>query len=186
MCKLLKIMLISGGLLSGLVACANNTSLTTPDKSTVEAPASIDDSSIQSKLSAKYSNSDNFPNSNIYVDVFNRTALLTGQVKDQAQKDFAENIARGYPGVVKIYDYVDVRLPSSFSARSKDSMITAQLKTQLFGEPGVPSGGVKVVTTNAVVYMLGVVNQDQAESATRIAASVGGVDKVVTLFEYLN
>ena len=65
-------------------------------------------------------------------------------------------------------------------------MITAQLKTQLFGEPGVPSGGVKVVTTNAVVYMLGVVNQDQAESATRIAASVGGVDKVVTLFEYLN
>ncbi len=183
--KLLTILLCSGSLLGAVVGCANS-SLTTPDKSTPDAPASIDDSSIQSKLSYKYSNSDNFPDSNIYADVFNRTLLLTGQVKDQAQKDFAENIARGYPGVNKIYDYLEFRLPASFSAKSKDSMITTQVKTQLFGEPGVPSGGIKVVTTNAVVYLMGVVNQNQAESATRIAASVGGVDKVVTLFEYLN
>ena len=35
----------------------------------------------------KYGNSDNFPDSNIYVDVFNKSVLLTGQVKDDAQNN---------------------------------------------------------------------------------------------------
>ncbi len=144
----------------------------------------MDDNSIQTNLSAKYSNSDNFPNTNIYVNVFNKQVLLTGQVKDQAQKDFAQNIAMGYPGVVKIYNYLDIRLPSSFSAQSKDSSITSQLKTQMLFTRGVPSNSIKVDTTNAVVYMMGMVTQQEAESAASVAARVGGVDKVVTLFDY--
>lgn len=146
--------------------------------------ALVDDNSIQSKLSGKYGNSDNFPDSNIYVDVFNKSVLLTGQVKDDAQKQFAENIARGYPGVIKIYDYLSVRLPSSMGSRSTDSMITAQLKTQLLSASGVPSNSIKVVTTEAVIYMMGMITADEAESAAKIAASVGGASKVVTLFDY--
>lgn len=144
----------------------------------------VDDSKIQMKLSGKYGNSDDFPNSNIYVDVFKGTVLLTGQVKDQSQKDFAENVARGYPGVIKIYDYLVIRLPSSFSARSSDSMITTQLKTQLLATSGVPSNNIKVETTEGVVYMMGEITKAQAESATAVAAKVGGVNKVITLFDY--
>ncbi|TXJ02808.1 MAG: BON domain-containing protein [Neisseriales bacterium] len=146
--------------------------------------ALVDDNSIQSKLSGKYGNSDNFPDSNIYVDVFNKSVLLTGQVKDDAQKQFAENIARGYPGVIKIYDYLNVRLPSSMGSRSTDSMITTQLKTQLLTASGVPSNSIKVVTTETVIYMMGMVTPAEAESAANVAAKVGGASKVVTLFDY--
>jgi osmotically-inducible protein OsmY len=144
----------------------------------------IDDNTIQAKLAAKYHNSDNFPDSNIYVDVFNKSVLLTGQIKNHDQKQFAENIARGFPGVLKIYDYLEIRLPSSLGSRSKDSMITTQLKAELLGSSGVPSNNVKVVTTNSVVYLMGMLTQAQAESATKVAAKVGGVEKVVTLFDY--
>lgn len=146
--------------------------------------ALVDDNSIQSKLSGKYGNSDNFPDSNIYVDVFNKSVLLTGQVKDDAQKQFAENIARGYPGVIKIYEYLNVRLPSSMGSRSTDSMITTQLKTQLLTTSGVPSNNIKVVTTETVIYMMGMVTPAEAESAANVAAKVGGASKVVTLFDY--
>ena len=144
----------------------------------------VDDSKIQMKLSGKYGNTDDFPNSNIYVDVFKGNVLLTGQVKDQAQKDFAENVAKGYPGVVKLYDYLSIRLPSSFSARSTDSMITTQLKTQLLATSGVPSNNIKVETTETVVYMMGELTQAQGESAAAVAAKVGGVSKVITVFTY--
>lgn len=143
-----------------------------------------DDKVISSKLSAKYSNADDFPDSNIYVDVFNQKVLLTGQVKSESQSQFAENIARGQPGVIKIYNYLNVRLPSSVSSRSKDSMITTQLKAQLLGTGGIPSNNIKVETTGAVVYMMGYLTESQGEAASRVAAKVGGVEKVVTLFDY--
>ena len=149
-----------------------------------DSSAVVDDNKIQMNLAGKYGNSDDFPNSNIYVDVFKQEVLLTGQVKDDAQKKFAENVAYGYPGVVKIFNYLSVRLPSSFSSRSTDSMITTQLKAQLLGTSGVPSNNIKVETTEGVVYLMGSLNKAQAESAATVAASVGGVNKVITLFDY--
>lgn len=142
------------------------------------------DSAIQSNLSAKLNNSDNFPNSNVYVDSFNGTVLLTGQIKDQDQKNFMLNVVRGYPGVTKIYDYTEIRLPTSFSVRSSDSMITTNVKAQLLGTNGIPSNSIKIETTNAVVYMMGNLTRAQAESAAQMTALVGGVEKVITLFNY--
>ena len=55
--------------------------------------------------------------------------------------------------VIKIYDYLNVRLPSSMGSRSTDSMITTQLKTALTAS-GVPSNSIKVVTTETVIYMM--------------------------------
>jgi osmotically-inducible protein OsmY len=145
--------------------------------------AAMSDSSIQSNLSAKLGNSDNFPNSNIYVDVVSGQVLLTGQVQDQNQKSFMLNVVRGYPGVIKIYDYTQIRLPSSFSSRSSDSMITTAVKTKLLGASGIPSNSIKVETTDGVVYLMGVVTQSQGESAAQLTAMVGSVQQVVTLFQ---
>ena len=63
-------------------------------------------------------------------------------------------------------------------------MITTQLKTQLLTTSGVPSNNIKVVTTETVIYMMGMVTPAEAESAANVAAKVGGASKVVTLFDY--
>lgn len=145
------------------------------------------DNSIQTKLVLKYGDTSKFPaeSANIYVDVYNRKVLLTGQVKTDTMKDEADFIARSYPGVIKVYNYLDIRLPSSGIARSRDAAITTQLKTQLLATKGVSSNNIKVETTNSVVYLMGLVTEAEAESAARVAAKVGKVDKVVTLFDFV-
>jgi osmotically-inducible protein OsmY len=43
---------------------------------------------------------------------------------------------------------------------------------------------VKVVTENGVVYLMGILKRAEGESAGAAASTVGGVQKVVKLFEY--
>ena len=50
----------------------------------------------------------------------------------------------------------------------------------------VPGLHVKVVTEAGVVYLMGLLTQAEAEAATEVARSTGGVTKVVKLFEYIN
>ena len=43
-----------------------------------------------------------------------------------------------------------------------------------------------MVTEASVVYLLGLVKSKEADDATEIARTTGGVQKVVKLFEYLD
>jgi osmotically-inducible protein OsmY len=45
---------------------------------------------------------------------------------------------------------------------------------------------VKVVTENAVVFLLGLVKRQEAKDAIEIARTTEGVKRVVTVFEYLD
>lgn len=181
MYKKLNLLLISGLALT-VVACSTfgGSSSGSDQRNT---GAIMSDSSIQSNLSAKLNNSDNFPNSNIYVDVMAGSVLLTGQIQDHEQKMYMNNVTRGYPGVIRIYDYTEIRLPTSISTRSSDAVITTNVKAQLFGTKDMPSSNIKVETTNGVVYMMGLVTKAQAESAAQMTATVSGVQKVITLFQ---
>ena len=142
----------------------------------------LDDNTIETKLGMKYS--DKYPNDNIYVTSYNKSILLTGQIANAQEKEGIEFEAKAMPGVKKIYDYLNVRLPSSFSARSNDTFITSQIKAKIIGLDGVSSNDVKIITTESVVYLLGVVTKEQAKKVAEAAAGVSGVKKVVTLFDY--
>ena len=142
----------------------------------------LDDNTIESKLQMKYSK--DYPNDNIYVASYNKSILLTGQIANEHTKESIEFEAKATPGVKKIYDYLNVRLPSSFSARSNDTLITSQVKTKIIGLDGVSSNDVKIITTESVVYLLGVVTKEQATKVAEATAGVSGVTKVVTLFDY--
>lgn len=142
----------------------------------------VDDNTIQTKLKSKYSD---YPNSNIYVNSYNGNILLTGQVPDDKTKESAEFNAKVTPGVRQIYDYLETRLPQSFGSATTDSYTTTQVKTKILKLDGVDSNSIKVITTNDVVYLAGVVTPEQGKKAAGAAASVGGVKKVVTLFQYI-
>ena len=142
----------------------------------------VDDTTLQNKLSFKYSD---YPDANIYVNSYNGSILLTGQVAQASAKESAEFEAKSMPGVRQIYDYLDVRLPQSFGSKSTDAYTTTQIRTKLLNVSNVSSNSIKVVTTNNVVYLFGVVTPAQAKDIATAAASVGGVKKVITLFEYV-
>jgi osmotically-inducible protein OsmY len=43
----------------------------------------------------------------------------------------------------------------------------------------------KIIANNGTVYLLGIVDRQEGDRATNLARSVGGVQRVVNVFEYL-
>ena len=73
---------------------------------------------------------------------------------------------------------------STFATRSNDTLITSKVKGRFMDGGKFQINHVKVVTENGVVYLLGMVNRTEADSAVQIASSTSGVRKVVKVFEY--
>jgi len=150
----------------------------------------IDDEGIE--LKARLSIIDNQElNSQIHINIIsiNGVVLLVGQAPTEAMRTQAEAIVRGIPKVRLIHNEMTIAAPNSYMVRSSDSMITAKVKTRLFGIKGLEGFDptrVKVVTENGVVYMMGILTQKEADAVTARARQVGGVQKVVKLFEYLD
>jgi osmotically-inducible protein OsmY len=144
----------------------------------------ISDNTIATKLQLKFAQ--NYPDGNIYVNSYNGVVLLTGQVPSSKIKKDIEFSTKTTPNVKQIYNYLEVRLPQSFTSRSNDSLTTTQIKTKLIGLKDISSNRIKIITTNNTVYLFGIITKPEARAISGTAASVNGVTKVVTFFEYIN
>jgi osmotically-inducible protein OsmY len=117
---------------------------------------------------------------------YNRMVLLTGEVADAAAKAQAEKIARAVENVRGVHNELQVAGNSALSARVNDSYLTSKVKARFVDAQKFNPLHVKVVTENNVVYLLGLVKRQEANEATEIARTTGGVQKVVRIFEYLD
>lgn len=120
----------------------------------------------------------------IEVTVFDDVVLLTGQTPSADFKAQAENIAQTTPDVRRVYNQLTIEGPTSSLTRTSDSWITTKIKSQMLATEDLKSGSIKVVTENGVVYLMGLVTQQQADTSVDIARQVSGVQKVVKIFQY--
>lgn len=127
-----------------------------------------------------------FSDSRVLVTSFNRVVLLVGQTPTASLRDLAEKIARTTPGVYRVYNELSVGSPIPLTERSKDSWITSQVRSRLLAKKGLESGSIRIVTENKVVYLMGIVNDQQAALAVDAARRVNGVSKVVKIFQYIH
>jgi osmotically-inducible protein OsmY len=120
----------------------------------------------------------------VNVTSFNRYVLLTGEVPDEATRADIEAIARSVPNVAGVSNDLQIAGRSSKTSRSNDTLITANVKTRLVDANKANPFHVKVVTEAAVVYLLGIVTEQEAADTVEIARTTSGVRKVVKMFEY--
>lgn len=150
----------------------------------------IDDQSIELKLYDNL-NRELPPGNRISITSYNGTVLLTGEVVSDGVRGQAEQIVRAFnePPVRTVHNELVIGPPSSLSVQSSDTLVTTKVKTALFQIHSIPDFDptrVKVVTDRGVVYLLGLVRPIEADAAADVASQVGGVQQVVTLFEYIN
>ena len=88
-------------------------------------------------------------------------------------------------GVRSVVNELAVAPNAGVSQQSSDTLITGKVKAAMIDAKGFPSGAVKVITQRGVVYLLGVVTATEAEQATEITRGVGGVQKVVKVFDII-
>jgi osmotically-inducible protein OsmY len=142
----------------------------------------LDDDSIETQarraLRERYGD-----NTHVNVTSFNRSVLVTGEVPEEARRAEIEKIAQGIGNVRGVTNDLQVSAPSSLGARANDSLITTKVKGRLLDSNKVNPIHVKVVTEAGVVYLLGIVTDQEATEAVNVARTTGGVIKVVRIFE---
>ena len=118
---------------------------------------------------------------------YNRMVLLTGQAGNATDKATIEKLVREQPTVRQVYNEIEVApFTATLGQRSKDTMITGQVKASLVNAKDIQSSAIKVVTENNVVYLMGVVTPRESKRAAEIARGVNDVTKVVRLFEVIS
>jgi osmotically-inducible protein OsmY len=123
--------------------------------------------------------------SHVNITSYNYTILLTGEVPDAKAKEDAEKVASEVERVKGVVNELQVAGISSFAARGNDTYLTGRVKAAFVSAQKFSATHVKVVTEAGVVYLLGLVNRQEADEATELARGIGGVQKVVRVFEYL-
>lgn len=119
----------------------------------------------------------------INVNAFNRKVLLTGEVKDEAMRQQAEQLVAQIDGVETVYNELAIDFIAGIGTRSNDTLLTTKVKASLIDAKDLQSNAIKVVTERNVVYLMGVVTERESTRAAEIAAGVSGVAKVVKLFD---
>ena len=122
----------------------------------------------------------------VNINSYNRQVLLTGEVPTAQDKQNVEQIVSKVDNVRSIVNEIAVLGNSTLGQRSSDSLVTAKVKAGLVDAKDLFAGAFKVVTERGTTYMLGRVSQREADRAAEVARSVGGVQKVVRIFEIIS
>lgn len=112
--------------------------------------------------------------------------LLTGDVPTPADKQKAGEAAGNIEKVRRVINELRVGDITPVSVRTNDTWLTSKVKANLVNTKDVPSRTMIVTTERGIVYLLGKVTAAESERAGKVAASVGGVNKVVKLFEIVS
>ncbi len=120
----------------------------------------------------------------IVVSTYRGMVLIAGQAPTKELQQTINKIAKQETGKHRLYNEVTIEGPTSGLTRTSDSWITTKVKAKLIDTKGLKSGEFKVVTENGTVYLMGVVSKSQGQLATNAAKTVGGAQKIVTVFKY--
>lgn len=147
----------------------------------------IDDGNIETKIRTfVQTDADVRPDTHISTVSYNGIVLLTGEARNAKVRELVVKYAKETAGVKKVVDEMRITGTAGFGSRSNDTWITTKVKSVLAGKGGLLADRVKVLTESSVVYLMGIVTKDEAESAVAITRQIDGVTRVVKVFEYSN
>ena len=167
-------LLVGGAVMTGIVATDRRTAGTQLEDEAIELKVA---SAVRQDLGERI---------HLNVTSFNRKVLLSGEVRMQADKERAEKLAQSQENVLSVVNDLAVAIPSSLSQRSKDLVITGQAKAAFIDAKDLQVNSIKVVTERGIVYLMGRVTAREAKRASDIVRGIGGVTKVVRVFDEIS
>ena len=124
--------------------------------------------------------------SNISVTSFDGIVLITGQVPSEDLVALVSAQVEPLRNVRRVYNELTVAGNTALLSRTNDLALTAKARLALGRSETLDSAQIKVVTENAVVYLIGRVTRAEADAAVEASRTAQGVQKIVKIFEYIN
>ncbi len=114
-------------------------------------------------------------------EVHEGRVLLVGTIRTPQDRIRASQIAWQVEGVSEVVNELQVAEEQSILAYMNDARISNQLRLRLLTARDVWESNFDFETVNSVVYILGVArDQKELEYVAELAATVGGVERVVS------
>ena len=188
--KLLTVLALTACVGAGLGACAPIIvggavmgSLMATDRRT--AGTQIEDEGIE--LRAGSGVSDNL-GERVHVNVtsYNRQVLLTGEVPSAQDKQLVEQVVSKVENVRAIVNELGILGNSTLPQRTSDALVTGKVKASMLDAKDLFANSFKVVTERGTTYLMGRVTQREANRASDLVRSTGGVQKVVRVLEIIS
>ena len=157
-----------------------------------DTKSAFSDGWLEGKLETALLLNDQLETSKIDVEVTNDTALLTGRVPSDVQRDLAEEIANGVEGIASVDNQLEVAEAEqaeaskdrSFSQYIADVSTTAAVKTRLLTNDQVKGMDINVDTyANKVTLSGQVETPEQKALAESLVKESERVDDVVNQLE---
>ena len=166
-----------------LVAGVAGSALVATDRRT--SGTQLEDETIELRASAKVR--DTF-GEKVHVNVtsYNRQVLLTGEVPSEQERQAVSAIVEKVENVKSVANELSAMPNASLGSRSNDLVVTGKIKATFIDSRDLFANAFKVVTERNTVYLMGRVTQREADSATALIRNVGGVNKVVRMFEIIS
>lgn len=125
----------------------------------------------------------------IKIQTHNGWVLLAGEALDDQRIALAEQMASEVDGVRRIFNELAPLERRGAGQASSDTWLSTRVNASLTGirnMPGFDATRVKVTTARGTVYLMGLLSREEAEIVVEQARTVRGVERVVTIFEYLD
>jgi len=122
----------------------------------------------------------------INVQAYNRAVLLTGEVRNEADKVEAERIVLGVENLTRVHNELQVGFLSSLSSRANDVVLAGKIKATLIDNKALQTNSFTVVVERNEVYLMGRVTEREAHLATELIRGIPKVEKVVRLFDLIS
>lgn len=167
-------LVVGGAVVTGVIATDRRTAGTQVEDEAIELKVA---SAVRQNLGDRV---------HLNATSYNRQVLLTGEARTSADKEQAERLAQSQENVRLVVNDLAVMPPSTLTQRSRDVVLTGQVKAAFIDAKDLQANSVKVVTERGIVYLMGRVTAREAQRATEIARNVRGVNKVVRVFEEIS
>lgn len=149
----------------------------------------VDDQAIKLKIMDFISkNEDIASHSSISVTSYNLSVLLAGTAEEASIRQRVADYASNLPRVKRVYNEIGIGPRLSLKTDAADSYLTSKIKLKLFGIKldGFDPTRVKVLTSNGVVYLMGLLTPTEAETVVDLVRHIDGVRRVVKLFDIVD
>lgn len=143
------------------------------------------DGEISKAINALFEKESKFRNTRIQAESYNRIVLLTGEARKPEQHQRAIQLAMQVKGVRKVYNEILSFNPRTEAQAHNDFLVVTRVNATLLAYEGINISLLRVTVNHGIVYVRGLVTQQEARHLVSLIQRVDGVEQVVPLFEYV-
>jgi len=126
-------------------------------------------------------------NDHIKVEVHEGVVLLAGETISEENKLLATTLAEQPRLTQRVVNDLRIGRRAGFGGKLDNSWLSTKVNAILVKEnplTGNDASRIKVISSQNTVYLMGIVTREEGEKVAEVVRNIGGVEKVVKIFDY--